>query len=360
MVQMNPSLFLDIRYINLLAPYLPRFHKKDEHLYNFRCPICGDSATNKYKARGYFYARSNRMWMTCHNCNSNMSFSSFLKIQDASLFREYRIDAFKESGASRYSDDPDNYYLDTPEEDEPSTIVPVLDLKMPCINDLESNHFARVYVANRLIPKDQWHRLYYSSVFSVTIGELFPKYYDEPRHVPMLAKKESRLAMPYYDREKNLLGVNGRAFDEGNAKRYIIAKAHKDALKVYGLDTIDLGATVYVMEGPLDSLFIPNSLATMDGNLNRIDAFLGGLKILHRILVPDNQPRNKDVCRMIKTAIDEGEAVCLWPSDIQQKDINDMVKEGKLSPYEIQNIIERYTYKGLSATYAFSRWHKII
>jgi hypothetical protein len=47
--------FVDVKYINLISARFQKFKKIKNNLYNFRCPICGDSQKNKSKARGYLY-----------------------------------------------------------------------------------------------------------------------------------------------------------------------------------------------------------------------------------------------------------------------------------------------------------------
>jgi hypothetical protein len=356
---MESTLFLDQKYIGLISPYLERFHKQDDSLYNFRCPICGDSSKNKYKARGYFYRHEGSMLMKCHNCNESMPFGVFLKKFEPTLYREYSRDKFLESGGKvRRAED---YYTDDDKEEikpEPAP-VPTNALNIPCINELPFDHYAAKYVRERQIPKEKWYRLFYTPVFCQMIAEVIPLYYQIERHKAQLKWKEPRLVMPYYDRDKKLLGMQGRAFDDNSHKRYIVAKVTEDSPKIYGLDEIDPSQTVYVLEGPIDSLFLPNALATMDGSLHTIDPLLGGLKLINRVLLPDNQPYNSGVCRSIRSAIDSGEAVVLWPSDIEQKDINAMVTDGGLSVYEILKIIEKRTFRGLSAKFEFGRWQKI-
>ena len=46
---------IDSKFIGLVSSRLDRFKKVKANLYNFRCPICGDSEKQKNKARGYLY-----------------------------------------------------------------------------------------------------------------------------------------------------------------------------------------------------------------------------------------------------------------------------------------------------------------
>ena len=43
--------------------------------------------------------------------------------------------------------------------------------------------------------------------------------------------------------------------------RYILVKIEEDSPTVFGLDSVDLEKEVFVVEGPIDSLFLPNSIA---------------------------------------------------------------------------------------------------
>ena len=43
--------YIDTRFINLVSSRLQKFKKVKPDLYNFRCPVCGDSKKHKNKAR---------------------------------------------------------------------------------------------------------------------------------------------------------------------------------------------------------------------------------------------------------------------------------------------------------------------
>ena len=46
------SLFTDQKYVGLLSSRLRNFKRKDNNLWNFSCPICGDSTKNRIKPTG--------------------------------------------------------------------------------------------------------------------------------------------------------------------------------------------------------------------------------------------------------------------------------------------------------------------
>ena len=70
---------VDSKYIGLVSSRLQKFKRVKDNLYNFRCPICGDSQKNKNKTRGYIYQVKNNTNFKCHNCGASMSFNNFVK-----------------------------------------------------------------------------------------------------------------------------------------------------------------------------------------------------------------------------------------------------------------------------------------
>ena len=90
---------VDSKYIGLVSSRLPKFKKIKANLYNFRCPICGDSKKHRNKARGYFYGIKSNVNFRCHNCGSSMSFNNFLRQIDPTLQKQYAMEKFKEGHA---------------------------------------------------------------------------------------------------------------------------------------------------------------------------------------------------------------------------------------------------------------------
>ena len=61
---------VDSKFIGLVSSRLQKFKKIKTDLYNFRCPICGDSQKNKSKTRGYLYSVKEDVNFMCHNCGA--------------------------------------------------------------------------------------------------------------------------------------------------------------------------------------------------------------------------------------------------------------------------------------------------
>ena len=125
---------------------------------------------------------------------------------------------------------------------------------------------------------------------------------------------------------------------------------YDDAPKIYGLDQIKEQTPVYITEGPFDSSFVTNSIAMCgaDGDVRQWG-------VSDAIWVYDNEPRNREICTRIKDTIDRGEKVVIWPSNLEEKDINDMVLAG----HNIMPLLESNTYQNLEAKVKFNTWKKV-
>jgi len=121
-------------------------------------------------------------------------------------------------------------------------------------------------------------------------------------------------------------------------------------VKLFGLNSVDYSKTIYVTEGPFDSLFLSNSIA-MCGS----DVHLDKQIYPNRVFVLDNEPRNLQIVQRYEKLISANEKIVIWPTTIQQKDINDMIIAG-LVP---QQLVKENTYSGLEAKIKFIQWKKV-
>jgi transcription elongation factor Elf1 len=335
------SVFIDRSFLLQLSPKLQRFTKKKDDLYNFRCPLCGDSQKNKLKSRGYVYRKKNDYFFMCHNCGASTTFFNFLKQVDPNLVKEYQLERYKngETGNNNYP---------KPDFEEAKTPKPTFkqSVNLPTIDSLPEAHFAKVYVQSRRIPETFHSQLYYAEDFATFIQDLGIE--------KELHKEDKRLVIPFYDADKKLIAIQGRSLGESKL-RYITLKLDDDGHKFFGLDRINQDEMIYVVEGPIDSMFLENAVATADSNLESITNLFDRSKVT---LVFDNEPRNKEIVKKIDEAIEKHYNVVIWPEMIESKDINDMVLEG-FSPDEIQDIISKNTFVNLRAKAEFIRWKKI-
>ena len=335
------SVFIDRQFLLRVSPKLQKFTQKKEDLYNFRCPLCGDSSKNKTKARGYVYRKKNDYLYMCHNCGASTSFYNFLEKVDATLVKEYSLERYKNGEHGN-----NNYVKPTFEEFKSETPKFRTKFDIPTVQSLPEEHFAKVYVQSRKIPESFHEDLYFAQDFKGFVEGL--KIEKEG-----LKEDDPRLVIPFYDEDKNLVAFQGRALGESKL-RYITVKTDSENHKMFGTDRIDKEQMVYVVEGPIDSMFLENAIATADSNLMAAAKHYDKEKL---VLVYDNEPRNKELHKQMEKAIEEHYNVVIWPEMIEEKDVNDMVLNG-FSPDEIQDIISKNTFVNLRAKMEFVNWKK--
>ena len=320
--------FVDVKYINLISARFQKFKKIKNNLYNFRCPICGDSQKNKSKARGYLYQVKNNTNFKCHNCGVNISFNNFLKQIDPVVYKQYTFEKFKEGHTGKsFTVEGPKFKFESPKFKQK------LDLPKA-----SSNPNAKAYLENRKLNPDNY---YYAEKFKEWTNSL-QQTFDSAD------KDEPRIIIPLFY-QNTLVGFQGRALGPSKVK-YITVMLNDDAPKIYGLDEVQKTETVYVTEGPFDSTFIRNAIALCgaDGDLDKWD-------IRRRVWIYDNEPRNAEIVSRIAKRINDGEQVVIWSSTISEKDINDMI----LSGLDVQSVVESNTYSGLEAKLKFTTWKKI-
>ena len=342
----------DLKYAGILSTRLERFSVKENSPYraNCRCPICGDSQKSKLKARGWILEKDNSAIYYCHNCGASLGMRNFLKAVDHNLYNEYIIDTALDKKARRDLFNPpkeDVKPLDTLVMKAPNFKKkgsPLLKIKK--VSSLNHDHKAKLYIENRQIPSSMQYKLYYAPKFNEWVNSIIPG------KLPTHQNDSPRLVMPFIDKSGNLFGFNARAFRD-NELRYITIMLNEDMPKIFGLDTVNFNKKYYVIEGPIDSLFIDNAVAMAgaDGNANGLE------NTENAVFVFDNEPRNKEIVSRMERCIDKGFSVCIWPENVLQKDINDVIMSG-MTQDRLNRMIDENTYRGLEGKLQLSYWKK--
>ena len=317
---------IDSKYIGLVSSRLGNFKRVKSDLYNFRCPICGDSKKNKTKTRGYLYTIKADVNFRCHNCGASMTFSNFLKEIDPVVHKQYVFERFKQGSTGRGTVVEEPVF-----KFEAPTFKSSIDLPLASTVDV-----SRIYLEKRKLDPTKF---YYA--------ERFVEYVNSHKQ-SMDVKEHPRIIIPLYY-QKNLVGVQGRALNS-NSVKYITTIFYDEAPKIYGLDNIRRDAPVFVTEGPFDSTFLLNSIAMCGA-----DSDVRKWGVSTPVWVYDNEPRSKEITERISSAIARGDSVVIWPTGIEEKDINDMILAG----HDVQSIVESNTYSGLEANLQFTTWKRI-
>ena len=330
-------LLTDLDYIHSISHKLRNFKKKKDYLYNFSCPVCGDSQKKKTKARGYLYRVKDMMLYRCHNCGLSTTFGKLLERVDAEVYKRYVL--------ARYSNGESKHTI----HDEPeyqSVVIKETTLldTVKTVSRLSSEHPVRKYMQMRKIPEERWDELRLVNKFYTFVNRLIPNKF------PRVEEDHPRLIIPFYDKTGKLTGFQGRAFGSEKPK-YITIMLDETAPKLYGLDKVNLTEKIYVVEGPIDSMFIDNSIAMAGADATKLPS--NG----DYVFVYDNEPRNPEIVKRMQKHIDNNDTVVIWPDNVGEKDINDMIIAGK-SKLEILDIISKSTHKNLSAKMRFTEWKK--
>ena len=320
---------VDSKYVGLVSSRLQKFKRVKDNLYNFRCPICGDSQKNKNKTRGYIYQVKNNTNFKCHNCGSSMSFNNFVKTIDPTLHKQYTLEKFKEGHTGR------NFVVESPKLEFAKPVFK----KSINLPKASSDSRAKEYLVNRKIDPDKF---YFADKFMEWTN-------TQKQTFDTILRDESRIVIPMYDETKNLIGFQGRSLGKSFTK-YITVMLDDDSPKIYGLEKIDRKQSIYIVEGPFDSTFVENSVAMCGSDID-----VRSFDWSDYIWVLDNEPRNREIVNRVSRVISRGDRVVIWPNGLVEKDINDMVLAG----HDVMSMLELNTYSGLEAKIKFNNWKKI-
>ena len=327
--------YIDVKYVNIISPFLQQFKKKGDFLWNFRCPYCGDSQKSRTKARGFVYRKKNDLFYKCHNCGVGTTLGKLIEHLDSKSYKDYIMERYK-SGIKTVNKEPEFKFNE-----------PVFRSKDVCctlnsLEELQDDHPASKIIDRRNLPISSYKDLFLCPEFYKFTNKLIPNKF------PSLDGDHPRLLIPFRDEEGEVFAYQGRAFGNEQPKYLTIKLQERD--KIFGLDRIDKRKEVLVVEGPLDSLFLDNCIAVAGADVPNLDCDF--------TVVFDNEPRNKELLKQIEKAINRDHKICLWPEGIEYKDINDMILGG-YTKEEIHDLIKHNTYQGTTATLWFTKWRKI-
>ena len=327
---------IDEHYARLISARFENFKRVRNGVYNFRCPYCGDSQKHRNKSRGYFFTKKSGLVYKCHNCGVGRSFGSFLRDNAPDLHDEYVMERYKSglTGKGRNVADP-SLSFEKPKFKKKGSLQSISELNIP--------HPALGYILGRQIPKENYKDLYHVDKFCTWVNTQKPTFKD-------VKKDHPRIIIPFIDSNGEWFGFQGRSLDPRDKMRYITIMLDENRSKVFGLDRVDFDKTVYITEGPFDSLYIDNAIAMAGAD---IDWNL--LENREAVFVFDNECRNVEIVNRMTKAINKGYEIVIWPNNISEKDINDMFLTG----HDVQSLVEFNTYSGLEALVKLSEWKKV-
>lgn len=348
-------LYIDEYYLKSISYLFESFTDKGNHVFNVRCPICGDSHKKKSKARGYFYKSryGSKLNYMCHNCGASMSFGNFLKEYAPETYQDYALEVFGKNKVRKKDKDISKKQFQRTNDLNKRFSLPENAQRISHLND---EHLAKKYLHQRKIPEEHFADIFYTDDF-----QKFMKQYEDMGKSFPEAKNFThtpKILFPFYDKSYNLLGFQARILpNEFNEIRFLTVKLYENIPKLYGLHRLNKNVGyVYVVEGPIDSLFLSNTIAMMGSDIpHETVVHETGTNNITYIL--DNEPRSKETKQKMKKLINKGYSVVVWPDYIKEKDINDMILAG-YTQEQIISIIQERTAFGIKAELLFSEWRK--
>ena len=326
-------MYIEQKYLSIVSSQLSQFKKKGDFLYNFRCPYCGDSQKSRLKARGFIFRKDSDLIYKCHNCGKGASFTNFLKYVDSKIYNDYIMEKYKKTDS-----EPNIKFT------EPNFLRGDSPLKrLKKISQLEWNHPVKRFVQKRKIPSSQHYELYFAPKFYAWVNSIIPNKFSK------LDNDHPRLVIPFFDEKRKMFAFQGRAFGD-EIPKYITIILDPTKNKIYGLNRVKKDRPLYAVEGPIDSLFLDNCVAVAGADFTSLP--------MDTTIIFDNERRNKEVLKQVEKTINRGYKVVLWPSEVKEKDINDMILSGK-TKYQLQQIIKQNTFSGIQAKTRFVFWKKV-
>jgi hypothetical protein len=283
--------------------------------------------------------KSGHLHFNCFNCGASEPFGKFIKIADPLLYNDYIAEKYLKN----VKGEDDTAKVDERAKTKRPAFKknPLSEIKK--ISQLKHDHPVKKYIEKRQIPSDQHYRLYYAPKFMTWINSLIPDKFQN------VVRDEPRLVIPLFDKKMRVFGVSARGFTP-KGLRYITIM-FDDEPKVFGLEKVDFTKPYSVTEGALDAMFLSNSLAMVGGDAN--------MTVLENIenatFVHDSEPRNLQICNRMDKLLQAGHRVCIWPTNVPAKDINDMHLHGMK---DIEQIIKQNSFKGLEGQLRLREWKK--
>jgi transcription elongation factor Elf1 len=326
------DLVLQQKYISLLGAQLDGFKQRKPNCWWFRCPICGDSETDKKKRRGYIYLKNGEYWYYCHNCGQGQKFERLLYATNGDLYSDYR----KENLITQL------VFSDKKAPEEIKTKQWIFEPKpVKSIADLPESHPAYQYLVSRCIPKENFSKVKWADDYPTLVRSTIPEKYDDTK------MHQSGILFELFNKDSDLVGYQLRSIDPSVKKQYRFCNASIGEERGF-FGSLDLSQPHFVVEGCMDALSIPNTMAVVTSDLSAAN-------VPTAIYFNDQEPRNSQIVKQIEKEISLGYSVVLLPDEYIGMDANDLLKRFGDSTKEF---LLNHVYSGLKAKIKLAGWRK--
>lgn len=313
---------------------------------SFCCPFCGDSKTDIRKKRGNLYLDS--LSFHCYNCSAHMgvnsllhSFGEDLSSEDKIVVHEIQQNAKKfEKRVSSTQSSMSMTLLDK------LAIPKMILFKQLGITSPYKNERASSYLKSRMIDIRNWKYFAYDQkedelyILNISPSDRVIGY--QTRQLNPKSHKQrylsSRMTKIYSDVfNKDINGIVERLLQkEPLGQKYIEEEdgvenivANLDRLSgIFNIMNVNLSQPLTIMEGPIDSLAVANSIA-LQSAAKHLDGFFDEVENVRYLF--DNDKTGRE---MTLKKLKEHKTVFLWSQYLDMiksknniKDINDLQKQ---------------------------------
>lgn len=343
-------IYTDVMFAGMLSTRVINYKQKGQYLWNFSCDICGDLSKGRQKARGFLYRNREGISYKCHHCGASLSLGNYLRLKHPDLYKNYVVERYHANVGNNFGHNDIKKVIPVPAAvSVEGLLVDSVLSEATCITELKETHPAVKFVMDRKIPKDKWNLIYYTPNIKKFTNNLLPKKFEVNETGDL--QDHPRIIFPYFTEHGKVFAYSARALGGEQPKYYTIKLDDRE--RVYGLDRVDYRRKIYAVEGQIDSLFLPNAVAVSGSSFDTPS--LQALKT-NLVIVGDNEPRSREIVKILKKNIMLGYSVCMFPHSVPYKDINDMILYGGMSIDDVVSLIDQNTFQGLAAMATFNNW----
>lgn len=319
-------------------------YKRITNVYEAGCPICREGSSWGKKRRLYYVVKDNAI--CCHNCGwygnpikwiQEVSDLTFNDIVNEVRQLDYGI---KE---------------DITGEDRGSIVIDIPDLPKDSINLFDTSQL-RYYKSNQIVKK----------CLDVIASRRLDTADNRPSalYVSLNDKvHRNRLIIPFYtDKKCTYYQTRGILPGDLQKRPKYLSKIGGDR-SLFNYDNVSSNCdTIYILEGPIDSFFLRDSVAVAGIQENsqssltkRQRDLLSKHFLAKNVWVLDSQWQDQASLTKSKVLAEQGANIFVWPRSLgtKYKDLNDICI-GRGIDSVPRKLIDEYTYSGLRAKLALS------
>lgn len=312
-------ILLDIEIRNVLNSYFYEPYDGGDN-YNFACNVCGDSKTDKHKKRGFILKNQNPWMFYCHNCGASMPVIFWL--------REYFPDNYKSYRKQTMSGVVD-----------PTEQKSIMTKRRQKLDPAEEKTYTKFFK----------NILAFPDAVSFCERRMIPKEVYSTWYYAIDGKYKKRIIIPFRNDKNKIYYYQGRIL-EGSILKYLSRKG--DYNSIYNFYLVDRDKPVVVLEGPIDSIFVENSVAVTGLKLK--DEKLNNFPYKYYLLDNDKSGFKKSI-----KMLSQGNYVFNWTLFLKDHDCTGPVKDVNDFILKNKHGITKLTFAYIKKYFTKSQFHII-